>query len=330
MVGEDLSAFSAHYLGGMLWQGRKIAATSPRKKRKRSGDVLASAKDAEAAVERAEFKVVIHDFSAGAVDMFLRFLFTGSVQGSASALLEVAALADKYQVKPLHDLCMRLVREALTAVTACEVFASTDRFHMDDLRAEADAIKEILRSWRVKGGECLESKINIQTESLQTTNVQGELYYRYQWAGSKGAFVGGWVVVILGLEQREAYTTAVLENMASNSLRYNGKNFVAPPPPLSAKGGCSGCFPMPRFIFRASTWSCIPRGIYRPRHPSDDLYENYVPSSASFRIWTSEDGATWHLAYESKKEIQLGSFLPCKRPPGLVKCFKLEVLEGEL
>ena len=47
-------------------------------------------------------QVVIQDFSAGAVDIFLRFLYTGRVQGSASNLLEVAALAGYYQVEVLH------------------------------------------------------------------------------------------------------------------------------------------------------------------------------------------------------------------------------------
>ena len=47
-------------------------------------------------------QVVIQDFSAGAVDIFLRFLYTGRFQGSASNLLEVAALADYYQVEVLH------------------------------------------------------------------------------------------------------------------------------------------------------------------------------------------------------------------------------------
>ena len=58
-----------------------------------------------------------------------------------------------------------------------------------------------------------------------------------------------------------------------------------------------------------------------------------IPSSAAFRIHvkSDEDGATWHLAYEShKKEIKMGTFLPGKRPPSLVKWFKLEVLEGGL
>ena len=87
--------------------------------------------------EAQKSEVVIRDFSAGAVEVFLRFLYTGSVWGSASTLLEVAALADKYQVQALHALCLQLVRQALKPELACEVFAAADRLCMDDLRVEA-------------------------------------------------------------------------------------------------------------------------------------------------------------------------------------------------
>ena len=83
--------------------------------------------------QRAE--VVIQDFSASAVEKFLRFMYSGSVEGSVTTMMEVAAMADKYQVDALQSLCLPLVRQALKPELAGEIFAAADRFHMDDLRA---------------------------------------------------------------------------------------------------------------------------------------------------------------------------------------------------
>ena len=85
--------------------------------------------------ESQKSEVVITDFSAGAVEMFLRFLYSGSIEGSVVAMVEVAAIADKYQVKELHYFCLHLVRQALKPELACEVFAAADRLHMGDLLA---------------------------------------------------------------------------------------------------------------------------------------------------------------------------------------------------
>ena len=133
------------------------------------------------------------------------------------------------------------------------------------------------------------------------------LWDRYEKAGMKGTFVGGWVVVILSLEQREAYTMDELESLACASL-FTLQNGWVQWQLLHAAVCLQG--------FSFSTEKGAPA---------------FRADSASFRILSSEDGATWHVAYEShKKWIQIYTFLPCKRLPGLVKYFKLEVLEGEL
>ena len=300
--------------------------------------------------QRAE--VVIQDFSAGAVEIFLRYLYTGSVRGSASALLEVAALADKYHVEVLHALCMRLVREAFMPVIACEVFAAADRFHMEDLRLEAleliltqpaealqkrpalrpELLEEILESGLLcMSGESLEKTLQswgdkedplqpiikarvpstpvrpIRQVSLRgehTTNVLQSLWKRYCDAGKKGTFVGYWVNVLLGPGQSEVCTQDRLLSMASGSAEFTFR-----------KGWVQWYLP------------------YCSVHLQGFCFKKSIPASASFRIHvkSSEDGATWQLAYEShKQEIKDGTFLPCKRPQGLVQYFKLEVLEGEL
>ncbi|CAE7030120.1 unnamed protein product [Symbiodinium sp. KB8] len=52
--------------------------------------------------------VVMQDFSASAVEIFLRFLYSGIVEGAGTAMVELARLADK-----------------------CQVFAAADRFQME-------------------------------------------------------------------------------------------------------------------------------------------------------------------------------------------------------
>ena len=339
----------------------------------RSSDMLESSKETEASLKRTEFKVwsfllaqwspvfekmvgsdnyaesqqsqvVIQDFSAGAVEIFLRFLYSGSVGGSITALVEVAAIADKYQVEALHPLCLRLVRAALKPELACEVFAIADRFQVAEMRAEAldvifthpkealgerpelrpelleeilgsnllciaeDELKEILQSWRTKEGNSLESIISIngRTHSEHTCDVLYTLWRRYEDAGEKGTFVGGWVVVILSLKQREAYTMAQLESIASSKETFTLR-----------KGWVQ--------------WQLLHAVVHLQGFSFETGIDTSSSFSASFRIWSSEDGSTWHLAYESlKKEIAARAFLACKRPPSLVNYFRVEVLAGEL
>ena len=332
-----------------------------------SADMLESSMEIETSVKRTEFKVwsfllarwspvfekmigsdkyaesqksqlVIRDFSASAVEIFLRFLYSGSIGGSIAALVDVAALADKYEVEALPPLCLRLVRKALTPDVACEVFALADRFHVAQMRTEAldvvftnpeealkeppalrrdlleeilgsgllctktDVLKEILRSWCTEDGDALGSIINVRTQSEHTGDALYTLWQRYIKAGRKGLFVDSWVAVIL--EQQDAFLREDLEGIASNSVRLTLR-----------KGWAQWLLPDASVHLQGFSFT-LGRSI---------------SAATSFRISCSEDGITWHRAYESnKKEIKGGSFLPCKRPPGLVKCFKLEVLEGEL
>ncbi|CAE7689820.1 bath-42, partial [Symbiodinium sp. CCMP2456] len=333
----------------------------------RSADMLESSIEIEASVKRTEFKVwsvllarwspvfermvgsdncvesqraevVIEDFSACAVEIFLRFLYSGSVRGSIAALVEVAAIADKYQVEALPPLCLRLVRKALTPEVACEVFAIADCFHVAQMRAEAldciftnpeealkerpalrmelleeilgsgllcisgDVLKEMLRRWGTDDTDSLASMVNVRTQGEHTSDVLHALWERYIKAGRKGLFVGSWVAVIL--EPGAAFPRENLEGLASNSLR------------LTLRKGWL-------------QWR-LPHASVHLQGFSFTLGGN-ISAATFFRIWCSEDGATWHLAYESeKKEIKGGTFLACKRPLGLVTYFKLEVLEGEL
>ena len=285
--------------------------------------------DSYAESQRAE--VVIPDFSASAVEMFLRFMYSGSIVGSITAVVEVAALADKYQVKILHVSCLHIVRETITPDMACEVLASADRFHVDEcpsLRPEllkeilgsgqlcisAEGLRKTIRSWGRKDCDSLESIIDIRAQNVHTTDALFTLWNRHRMAGKKGIFVGCWVVPIVGPEQGEDFSAEDLRSTAENdgpfTLRKGWVQWSLPQAWVYLQGISFG---------ESSTMFSDPEEVVEGS------------STASFRIWSSADGATWHLVYEShNKEIKGSTFLACKRPPSLVKHFKLEVLEGEL
>ncbi|CAE7357468.1 bath-42 [Symbiodinium sp. CCMP2592] len=294
-------------------------------------------------VESQRAEVVIQDFSASAVEIFLRFLYSGSIEGSATAMVEVAAIADKYQVDRLHSLCVRCISQELRPELACEVFAAADRFRMEDLRAEArdliftspaaalnkrpairpelleeiltsgllcipeDDLREILRSWGTQEGDSLESIINIRTQNQHTKDVLATLWQRYDAAGKKGVFVGYWVSVILGPGLGEAYTKDEIELMAIGGwerftlLEEGWIQWMLPHSWVHLQGFCFG-------------------------------RESRITPRTSFRIWVSGDGATWHLFCNYHSEIPPPGliFFESDAPAGLVKCFRLEVLKGEL
>ena len=287
--------------------------------------------------ESQKAEVVIQDFSASAVGLFLRFLYSGSVDGSTSVLVEVAVMADKYQVKALRSLCIRIVRKALKPDVACEVFAAANHFQLDGLRMDAlehiltqpaealkerptlrpelleeildsgllcmseDDLKETLQSWGSKDSDSLQpiieariQRATVRTPGVHTKNVLGTLWDRYVNAGKKGAFLGYWVVVILGPDQ------AGMCKENAEHVKSMASNF--PCAHTYRKGWVQWLLPHSSVHLQGFRFTC-----------------NNITASTSFRIWSSEDGATWHLAYESlKTEIKKDTFLPCKRRPGEV------------
>ena len=88
-------------------------------------------------MEGAAAQVTIKDFSATAVEAFLRFLHFGALKEGIATILEVGMLADKYAVNKLHRLCVQVAREALTPRTACTIYQYADRFQHVDLRRHA-------------------------------------------------------------------------------------------------------------------------------------------------------------------------------------------------
>ena len=56
-------------------------------------------------------KVVINDFSTAAVESFLKFLYSGTIDMPVERLVEVSAIADKYQVMEFKKLCLTAMED---------------------------------------------------------------------------------------------------------------------------------------------------------------------------------------------------------------------------
>ena len=119
---------------------------------RRWSDVFASVMGNDQFLEGSRGEMVIKDFSAHAVDAFLRFLYSGTISADLPTLVEVAVIADKYQVQPLCATCMTAVRQKLFSETAaeiaCQTFACADRFHLEECRkAESTSQMCELMQW---------------------------------------------------------------------------------------------------------------------------------------------------------------------------------------
>ena len=118
-------------------------------------------------VEQKTAQVVITDFSSGATEIFLRFLYSGIVEGPLETLVEVCAMADKCQVERLHQLCTQAFQKGLNPDNACQLFAAAARFRLEDLRRMA--LEEI---W-VKAEDVLKECPSISPELFEEILAPG-------------------------------------------------------------------------------------------------------------------------------------------------------------
>ena len=66
----------------------------------------------------ARLQVLIKDFSSFAVETFLKFLYMGTVDAPPEIVCEVSAIADKYQVLELRNLCLKMLEDSLSQTCA--------------------------------------------------------------------------------------------------------------------------------------------------------------------------------------------------------------------
>ena len=135
----------------------------------------------------------------------------------------------------------------------------------------------MLRSWGETDCDALESILNTRARSEYTRDVLYRLCKIYEAAGKKGVFLSYWVSMILGPGQGDAYTMDDLETIAAN--RFSRRMPISGALTLG-EGWVQWLLP--------HSWVHL-QGF--------DFGSSRVSATTSFLISSSEDGATWHLAY---------------------------------
>ena len=163
----------------------------------------------------------------------------------------------------------------------------------------------ILGGWGTERGRSLslQPSMYIEARNLHTVDVLDTMWDRYRTLRALLRDMGEcslepfhWYrVSTLLAPGTEAFTAWQLEHISSDQPR------------------------MKRFTIRKGWVQWLLEHAWVHLQGFDFGHSCTIPASTSFRIW-SEDGVTWHLAFEShKKEIKSGTVLACdERPPGLV------------
>lgn len=97
--------------------------------------------------EEQTSQMTIPDFSAVAVEEFLKYVYTGHIPNDTNAM-ELFALSAKYDVKGLKDACEEMIFENCDCTNALEIFALGHLYCSDDMKALA--AYEIERSFPSK------------------------------------------------------------------------------------------------------------------------------------------------------------------------------------
>ncbi|CAE7598512.1 bath-42 [Symbiodinium natans] len=315
--------------------------------------------------EASEKQVVIGDFSADAVETFLRFLYSGTVEGSLATLVEVAAMADKYQVDELLVLCTEVLQEQLTKQPelACELFACADRFQVANLRLEAlEQIwihaREALRTRPNLSLRLLDEVLNLDLLCADTEEIRELLI---SWGNSKKRKAS----TIKEEEEEVEDETDLFQASLNKHIARLSPAWRRTPEHSNdvltslwldyEKAGKTGAF--------LGCWVSMILGPDSALSASDDpsLLQKYaanaekIPRCLDYVVWMlphssvyimgfsfarevlgftrfkiccSEDGSKWHEVFTSTGGIEKGELVACKRLPQMVRWFRLSVLEG--
>lgn len=309
---------------------------------------------------RDQAQVVIEDFSAAAVEIFLRFFYSGVVEGPLTTLVEVGKMADKYQVDQLHTLCTQAVRKMMKPEVACELFACADRLEVPSLRREA--LEQI---W-IHPKAALKIRPNLRPRLLEEildspllcVDDDDLVSLLNSWGhGKKRKAAAAATTEQDELQPIIDSRVAELRAQKPRKSRQHSVDVLQTLWCLYEEDGSRGTFlgywvtiipgqlkgPFAHDDLSAlrdyasnSTCLCLGKGwlIWMLPHFSVYLtgfsFCSAMLGSVHFQILCSNDGCNWHVALASNRE-ELKAWKPvaCEKPPHLVKWFKLEVLEGE-
>lgn len=83
------------------------------------------------------FEMKINDSSPEAVEVFLRFLYTGKLENFAEKPIEIFSLAAKFKVPSLRDVMQKIIVAQLDGSTAFKAFSLAHSTGSDDLKLAA-------------------------------------------------------------------------------------------------------------------------------------------------------------------------------------------------
>ena len=91
----------------------------------------------EGTKEHEENNVIIEDIESDVFEMFLRYLYSGEVNQLDEKHLDLFAAADKYDVQPLREICIRHMATNISVDNAVDILALAERHSIEPIKSFA-------------------------------------------------------------------------------------------------------------------------------------------------------------------------------------------------
>jgi hypothetical protein len=88
----------------------------------------------EGTKEHEENNVIIEDIESDVFQLFLRYLYSGEVDQLDEMYLDLFAAADKYDVQPLREICIRHMAENISVDNAEDILALAERHCIEPIK----------------------------------------------------------------------------------------------------------------------------------------------------------------------------------------------------
>ena len=91
----------------------------------------------EGTKEHRDNYVNIEDIDGDVFDVFIRFIYSGQVDHLDEMISDLLAAADKYDVQPLREICMRHMAKNISVENAVDVLALAGRYDVEPIKIQA-------------------------------------------------------------------------------------------------------------------------------------------------------------------------------------------------
>ena len=97
----------------------------------------------EGTKEHEENIVIIEDIESDVFELFLRYLYSGEVNQLDEKHLDLFAAADKYDVQPLREICIRHMSTNISVDNAVDILALAERHSIEPIKSFALELIEL-------------------------------------------------------------------------------------------------------------------------------------------------------------------------------------------